>query len=160
MLKVALVLCARPTAGSWLCMDGYVVAAQSVPVTWDGFQPPTSTFRLLWFPDVVGLAKANGLYAANLGDWYIDGSGRACLYNAFTVAANRGLVSYVSPIQLPGNDTRCRRLTTGGAGVAAAAAVRTGGTPREVAAVPLPQLTSEVPCKDPASCGIPMARGG
>lgn len=141
-------------------MDGYVVATQlqTVPVIWPDFQPPSAMYRALWFPDVVALAKANGLYAANLDDWYIDGSGRACVYNAFTISAGRGLVSYVTPVQLPGNHTICRSLTT--AGVAAAAAVRTAGAPREVAAVPLPQLTSVVPCSDLASCGRPGARRG
>lgn len=154
-----LVLCAcPPPPGSWLCMDGYVVVAQAMPVTWPYFQPPFAQFRALWFPDVVALAKANGLYAANLDDWYIDGSSRACVYNALTVTAGRGLVSYVTPVLLPGNDTICRSLTTSGA--AAAAAVRTGGAPREVAAVPLPQLASEVPCSDLASCGRPDARRG
>jgi hypothetical protein len=86
--------------------------------------------------DAVNFAQQKNLNAGNAFDWYVDGQGRACLYNAVDMRFDQGVMSYVRPQLFDKDAPECR---PGNLGLGQnPLASRTGASDEILPAVPIP----------------------
>lgn len=110
--------------------------------------------------DIVYKAQQDRLNAADAFDWYIDGQGRACLYNVLDFSFEQGLMSYALPRLFDRGSSECEHYS-------ALSGVGTAMRPSALAqqpqqaqesgeviydAIPIPSLQN-VLCSDDA-CGL------
>ncbi|KAF8057898.1 hypothetical protein HT031_005844 [Scenedesmus sp. PABB004] len=106
---------AKGASRAWVCATGWVGTHQDPARNWPDFDSPGEKhyFRAMTLAYAVYVAQQKNLNAGDAKDWYIDGEGRACLYNAVDMSFEQGVMSYAYPQLFDKDSPECDPVALG-----------------------------------------------
>ncbi|KAF8060302.1 APA1 [Scenedesmus sp. PABB004] len=131
---------AKGSTRAWACATGWVGTHQDPGRYWPSFDNVPNEkhyYRAFTLAYLVSFAQSRPLNIGDAQDWFIDGEGRACLYNTIGVSIEQGVMSYAYP-QLFNKD--CRQCDPVALGLGPIDTLNTSASGGVVPAAPIPSL--------------------